>query len=105
MYIQILSSTPIYDPIADNDNGFVTRHILRHLRTAKNTATERPALEQPINTVSLPGNVKPSISMLPMVMNNRLPLIAVYSEVLLAVSEDISIKGESHYRISKLGNI
>lgn len=42
-----------------------------------------------------------------MVINNRLPLIAVHSGALLAVSEDtnISIKGEGDYRIRELGFI
>lgn len=82
----------------------VTRHVLRHLRTAKITATERQAQEQPINKFSLPGKRK-AISTSPMVINNRLSLTAVYSGALLAVSEDISIKGEGDYRIRELGSI
>lgn len=35
---KILNSAPIYDPVADNDNGLPTRH-LRHLRAAQNITT------------------------------------------------------------------
>jgi hypothetical protein len=52
----------------------------------------------------MPGKRK-EISTSPMLINNRLPLIAVYSGALLAVSEDISIKGEGDYRIRELGYI
>lgn len=87
---KILNSAPIYEPVADNDNGLLTRH-LRHLRAAKNTAAKGPAQEQPINKVSLPGKRR-VISTSPVVINNRPHFFAVYSETLLAASVDISIK-------------
>lgn len=80
----MLNSAPIYEPVADNGNGLLTRH-LRHLRA------KSPAQEQPINKVSLPGKRR-VISTSPVVINNRPHFFAVYSETLLAASVDISIK-------------